>query len=404
MGNSLTSGPKAIFLRATAGDAWQETRRAPGDSVSSAGAVSRGSKPQGGGRIAELDGLRALAALAVVAYHITSFHGVVPPHAHWFVHVLAGLGTSGVNVFFIISGFIITTLLLREKSATGRVSLKAFYTRRFFRIVPPFAVYLLTVLILGLAGAITISYRGMAISAVFAENYKLFQTDPGNWFVAHTGTLSLEEQFYLVFPPLLCLVFRFHTRQTFVWLCAAYLCAALSQKLGVYLADHVSRGWYSITGVRDFRYIIIGVLLGLRGGPVLKWLSNKPLLLPLLAVLIAGLRLWQKDEGILPLLAFIVEPCLCGLLVMWFVQNPSLCAPLRWPAVQWAGACSYSIYLWQQLFTAPPDGYHGWGLARMPLLACAAIIACAAVSHYLVELPCIRLGKFFSNRFKSAEG
>jgi peptidoglycan/LPS O-acetylase OafA/YrhL len=82
---------------------------------------------------------------------------------------------------------------------------------------------------------------------------------------------------------------------------------------------------------------------------------------------------------------------------MWFMQNPSRCAFLRLAAVQWVGACSYSIYLWQQLFTGSESHYHGWNLARSPFAA-VAILACAGVSFYLIERPSIRLGKIISNR------
>jgi peptidoglycan/LPS O-acetylase OafA/YrhL len=88
------------------------------------------------------------------------------------------------------------------------------------------------------------------------------------------------------------------------------------------------------------------------------------------------------------------------LFVMWCVQNPSRCSLLRWPVVQWIGACSYGIYLWQELFTGPANVYHGWNVAQSFLLASIAILICAGMSHYLIEQPCIRLGRSLSNRLR----
>jgi peptidoglycan/LPS O-acetylase OafA/YrhL len=105
-------------------------------------------------RIAELDGLRAVMVTFVVLFHMSDFAGSPPRGPDGIRNVVACFGPIGVNVFFIISGFIITTLLLREKAVSGHVSLTAFYVRRFFRIVPPFAFYLMTLLMMGTVGMI----------------------------------------------------------------------------------------------------------------------------------------------------------------------------------------------------------------------------------------------------------
>jgi peptidoglycan/LPS O-acetylase OafA/YrhL len=359
-------------------------------------------KPRQSARIPELDGLRAFAVISVVVYHIITFARSESFGSTRLGYALARFGTSGVNIFFIISGFIITSLLVREQASTARVSLKAFYIRRCFRILPPFAAYLFAVFVIGSLGLITMSKSSLVVSALFLGNASLFGTyDNGSWFVAHTWSLSVEEQFYLIFPPVLCLIFRFRFKTTLVALCLMYLFCMASVMLSRELANHFGPTWLGVAGLHDFRYIIVGVFLALYGRPILSFLSNKPRMLALLlGISIMLLRFFQRRAGILPFLATALEPCLCGLFVMWFAQNPSRCAPLRWSAVQWIGSCSYSIYLWQQFFTGLPFLYHGWNPSRSIVLSSLAIIVCGATSHYLIELPSIRLGRLFSDRLR----
>jgi peptidoglycan/LPS O-acetylase OafA/YrhL len=351
--------------------------------------------PPRGNRIPELDGLRAFMVMFVVVFHMTDFAGSLPRGPDWIGNVVGCLGAIGVNVFFIISGFIITTLLLREKNAAGHVSLLAFYIRRFFRIIPPFTIYLITLLVMAATGVISISRQNLFWSAFFLGNTGF--PDSNDWFVAHTWSLSVEEQFYLIFPPLLCVVFGFRSRLFIYVLCIFYGFSLVSLKVAHELSIHVARQWISLAGLYHFRYIIVGVLLALHGSRVRAILTGRSRTLPLfLGLAIISMELYNMPSKIGSLLIAALEPGICGLFAMWFMQNPSRCAILRWRAVQWIGACSYSIYLWQQLFTGSTSLYHGWNLAQSPLAAAVSIVACAGISFYLIERPSIRLGRFIS--------
>ena len=350
-------------------------------------------------RIPELDGLRAFAVILVVIYHMSDFAASLPRGPYWIATIVTSLGPNGVNVFFIISGFIITTLLMREKISAGQVSLAAFYIRRFFRIVPPFGTYLLALLAIRALGGISISSHNLLWSALFLGDI-VFINPMNGWFVAHTWSLSVEEQFYLIFPPLLFLVGRSRKRITVAILCALYGLCLVSLKLAHEFSLHNAPQLNGISALYHFRYIIIGVVLAIHGDLVLPLLTNKSRIWPLVfAMIVISLQLVTFGSNLLSVLFAAMDPCFCGLFVMWFMQNPSRCGLLRSPAIQWIGASSYSIYLWQQLFTAPRSNYSGWALTLTPTpLSVLAIGICAAGSYYFVERPSIRLGRYLSRR------
>src|SRR5207248_5891757 len=104
--------------------------------------------------------------------------------------------------FFAISGYLICTRLLVEEETTGSISLRSFYIRRVFRILPPAYVYLAVVAGLSAAGMIAAAWTDIASAALFYSNY----IEPRSWFTGHFWSLAMEEHFYLLWPPLLLLL------------------------------------------------------------------------------------------------------------------------------------------------------------------------------------------------------
>jgi peptidoglycan/LPS O-acetylase OafA/YrhL len=146
-----------------------------------------------------LDGIRALCVLMVMCNHVSVPSVIV--------------GRLGVDVFFVLSGFLITTLLLREKERTGRISLKGFYTRRFFRIIP---IYLFTVLLYAVVLRVTHDHvktaqfkAALPWLLTFMQEYRPVAAGT---VLGHAWSLGIEEKFYALWPLLLLALFPFRGR------------------------------------------------------------------------------------------------------------------------------------------------------------------------------------------------
>src|ERR1700691_518565 len=120
-------------------------------------------------------------------------------------------GRLGVLVFFVLSGFLITNILLAELQSTGGIRLFPFYVKRALRIWPAFYVYLATIAILSIVGCTDVDQRQLTYAALHLWNYSAFLGMSGDdrlhsdgaWYLGHFWTLALEEQFYWIWPPLL---------------------------------------------------------------------------------------------------------------------------------------------------------------------------------------------------------
>ena len=144
-------------------------------------------------KIPSLNGLRAISIIIVVLAHLKDTHGV-PSILYSFIS-LTCFGNLGVEIFFVISGYLITTILLSEVETNNKINFKRFYIRRFLRIFPVLIAYLLFILSLN-------SYYHIPIihfikSLLYFNNFAVFG---GTWLLGHTWSLSVEEQFYMVWP------------------------------------------------------------------------------------------------------------------------------------------------------------------------------------------------------------
>ncbi|GAA4417467.1 acyltransferase family protein [Georgenia halophila] len=352
-----------------------------------------------GGRIEGLDGLRAIAVVAVLVFHLR-------PES------LPG-GFLGVDVFFVVSGFLITTLLLREM-AGGRINLAGFWLRRARRLLPALlAVVLVCVpaawavssdLLVGIArqsvGALTFSTNWLEISA--GSSY--FDTTAPQVF-AHFWSLAVEEQFYLLWPLLLVVIMSAtaaaRTRVR-IALVAAGLSAAL-MALQLTPGEDATRVYYG-TDTHAFS-LLVGVALAfwwsqpegfLSSDAWRHWQQRAALgALGGLAVLMLTLRestAFTFRGGIL------LAALLSAVLIAALLGRPTLFQRvMRAPAVEWVGQRSYGIYLWHWpviviltlLVPTAHDSAERWAILCVALLLTLAL---SAASYRWLETPVRNLG------------
>lgn len=366
----------------------QRIQRASANQAERAGAAENSAAPDAGTELfqfhhlPELDGFRGLAVLVVVVGHYLEFR--VPDPNPYF----ATFDKLGVLLFFVLSGFLITGLLERERSASGKIDFRRFYIRRVLRLAPALLLFLTTVTIFIPFGWITDVPRKEILECVFyARN--LFGR---SLTLGHIWSLSLEEQFYLVWP----LAFSLLPMKR----CAGYvtaICVALAGwRTAAIVAQLFSyeRGIFYMRPYFRFDSILIGACVvlwlssSLRASAVLKkWLSRVPA-----AILWSGLLLWSAlAEDFSRALYLTVQEVLVAVVLTQLVLSDDkwLGTIFRWRPLRYCGAISYSLYLWQQLFlvTAVPS----WGsLRRLPLSILVPFLI-AAASYHLMEKPLLGL-------------
>lgn len=164
-----------------------------GESIHAAGA---------GSKIPSLDGFRAISILLVLYGHLYGTRGYPSSTFGSAMQWLGDVAHLGVLVFFIISGFLITWLLMGERAQSGHISLKNFYLRRSLRIFPAMYTLMLALLIATWLGWVQLEGRDFAFAMTYTVNY--FPNHP--WQIGHLWSLAIEEQFYLLWPFALLLL------------------------------------------------------------------------------------------------------------------------------------------------------------------------------------------------------
>ena len=327
--------------------------------------------------IPSLDGLRALAVLSVILFHCESLD-----RYRWLQPLRNG--SLGVTCFFVISGLLITKLLLAELDRNTRIDLLAFYLRRAFRIFPPFYLYLLAVLLLGLFSSVPFGWKSFFYAATYLKNYF---PHPTVLFLSHTWSLALEEQFYLLWPA--CLFFvrpRTCLRIAAIAILASPLLRVLTYALVPSMRDHIN---YMLHTRLDA--IMVGAFLALAGHQrvfvkPLEALAKPIWLFPAALYFLVQPALTNRFAGAFTLpVGFSLDALACGLVIHSATTLPTsaLGRFLNLRALRHLGIISYSLYLWQQLFTGP----HA---LRFPLNLVPVFVA-AEASYWLLERPSLTL-------------
>jgi len=336
-------------------------------------------------RIPSLDGLRALSIVIVMASHTVAVFDPKDPHfnAGW---AILSNGQIGVEIFFVISGFLITSLLLSELSDTGEISLRRFYLRRSIRILPPYYVFLAAILGARSLGWLTLSLKEWISSLLFIWNYL---PSSHSWWLGHTWSLCVEEQFYLLWPLALKGLGRQGAQRLALWIVA---CSPLIRVLTYFTLPTFREKLTFFLSTRADA-LMMGCILALCatepwfqsawetiGHPTFVWGATVFVLI-LSPVLFSRFHfVYQMSVG------YTLEVLCIGLVLMWVVRNPAAGFGkfLNLPIVAFAGVLSYSLYLWQQPFIR----YQGSLATQLPYNL-ALILLLAAFSYFCVERPAL---------------
>jgi peptidoglycan/LPS O-acetylase OafA/YrhL len=356
--------------------------------------VPRSQRSPLSGYLPTLDGWRAIAVFAVIAYH-DQVHRIGSVTDGW----LHSQGFLGVDLFFAISGLLICSRLLEEEAKTGGISLGNFYVRRTFRILPPMLVYLIAIARLGLAHVIQVGWGAWAASLFFVNNYYgAFRRDVlWSMYTNHFWSLGVEEHFYLLLPSLL--VFFRNTRARIVGVLAALF--FLWNLLHATLVRHDPLRAYADarTDLRLYGLLLPAFLAILLWHPRHreKWVRYLTLYLTPGIVLptigfasLLGATVW------IPLVYKVIVPFGFPLVILSTVLHPGTWVGrvLEWRPLRALGRISYSIYLWQQLFFVEghTQAQGALKLAKTGPWNLVATLTLATASYFLVERPLIRLG------------
>ncbi|WP_454678058.1 acyltransferase family protein [Achromobacter marplatensis] len=342
----------------------------------------------------DIDGLRALAVLPVVLFHadINPFHG----------------GFVGVDVFFVISGYLITLLLLQDFAAQ-RFSLRHFYVRRVRRIFPALlatvAFTLLASVFLLLPGELTEVGRATQRVAYFFSNHLFWHTQNDYWQqnalsnqpLLHTWSLAVEEQFYVVVPGLLALCFwlgrhsdrQGHGQEALLW---TLLLASLG--LSQWMLARDPAGAFYLLPTRAWE-LLLGSLLASstqRG----KGVPRSAAMAQIAGTLGLCLILWSvfayTGKTVFPGLNALA-PCLGALLIIYSGARPGgswVSRMLSFRPIVFIGLISYSLYLWHWplLVLMRSTGWYAWGLPPVPVWWLLGVILVASwASWRWIERP-----------------
>jgi len=331
-----------------------------------------------------LDGLRGVSIIVVLIAHFNQ-------HLHEpILGAIFGNGVFGVYIFFVISGFLITTLLLKEKVKTGTISLKNFYIRRFLRIVPLAYLFIAIILVLNAVFDLGIPTSSFLIAGLYLVNF--FHFFSVSYYFNHYWSLSVEEQFYALIPPLIKYRFNFYRYAIFGLLTLTFLFRFMFEKdqSGV-----LSRLLFDLT--RSLDGLLIGSLFSiLVFTNLIPWEIIKKYKIVLNVILVALIILCKDDTSNFVLRFFFNHTFYSFLIALLIISNlyPSqdiIFKALNGKWLSQLGIVSYSIYIWQQLFTSDAMmKYYPYNLLLLLLAGFG--------SYYLFERHFLRLKDKFGGK------
>jgi len=332
-----------------------------------------------------LDGLRAVAVFTVIVYHFGI--ATVP-------------GDLGVSAFFVLSGFLITWLLLKEHAASGTVSLRRFYTRRVLRIFPAYYAFL------AVSFAID-HFRGqswgqsLGLSSVFyLVNYYNALNGHPTTSISHAWSLGIEEQFYLLWPMLLLVLLRGGTRRAAQTL-AGVIVAVVLWRSALYAGFHVGSAYVYNAFDTRFDNLAVGCLLALTANaPTFEGVAarlSRSVWAPLVTLALLVVSRAAIGATYHYTVGFTVDAVLVAVFIVQMLRlyRTKLWSWLETSVVRYLGVISYPLYLWHPWGLGVGHHVHAAGPAGEFAFGVLACIALATGSYFIVERPFLALKRRF---------
>lgn len=354
--------------------------------------TSSETKSLSSGYLPTLDGWRTVAIFWVVLGHIQ------PWKVGWLSSDSLHAG-RGVQLFFALSGLLICNRLLRDEQRFGGISIRSFYTRRFFRIQPAALTYLAVISLLMLSGEIAQVWPTIAGSALMVRSF--WPQKQTNWETAHFWSLAVEEQFYLLLPGFLVLCRRYRLA------ILSMLVVAIEVWRVIVMQNRTLQGFSPLIFLRT-DMVIGAILLGSVFALALKRATlmrlAKSYLYPWVGLLYMALVLVRisfhhsRSDHALEITMYPV------VLVSTMLHPESWTGRLLELApIRFVGRISYSLYLWQQLFFNPLVVPAPGSFRSHALLCWCALFGVATASYYLIERPLIRYGHRIARKYDLEE-
>ncbi len=342
-----------------------------------------------------LDGLRGIAVLIVIVYHL---EWLIPS-----LHPFVKGGFLGVDIFFVLSGFLITSILIKEHGQTNSIDLKAFYIRRCLRLIPAFWLFLIVLYLFG-NQLLTLTQAKIIFgdeNFLFAFFYLM------NWHSAsgiaggnlnHTWSLAIEEQFYIIWSLALFKAFaESRSRKQIVTGTCIFVAILISQRgIRAFLGADIDILYYST----DTR--IDALLIGCIASMVFSWQLVSPdffrsrafarITYIALIAAVSILMVFSHEDSLLYCGPISIFSASIATLILWFVtrQDTFVHKILEFQPLKWTGQISYGLYLWHYVFFefAKKTFVPGYTQVFMGLLLG---FTAASLSFYLLEKPILSI-------------
>ncbi len=337
------------------------------------------------------DSLRAVSIILVLSSHL-GLYALLPQYDYIQERIWPIIsGTTGVQIFFTLSGFLITKILIAEKGKYNSIDFKNFYIRRFLRLLPPLVIFYVAILFLMNAHQIASTKIGFLYSIFYLYNFvpKTYYTSE----LGHTWSLALEEQFYIIWPILI------HFIQKKKMLLRIITLMIILCFVSYYVLDYfkMNDNYYMM---RFFIPAVAPILIGsyfsiLLQSNLEKWKNffheNKKIFIYSILLFIFPLY----GFAFLLKFAFIFQSIGIGLFLSWifFNQESRTTTVLNKPILNFIGKISYGIYVYQGLFlTTGPSGELWIQQFPQNILLTVGI---AILSYFLLEQPILKMKKHF---------